>query len=340
MAHVHGVVDGIDFTLKMMDQKVATPSTVQSRPLYGLADVIAVQRFLADTYARTGTSRTWEVRRWEGRFWHDDPTTLEASLAEPSPDIRIWETSDGGIVGVAHPEDGGDVHLQVDPDHADIEPEMLEWAESNLRMSIGGGETRLTTFVLSGDLHRSRLLEARSYTRQPWELVQRWRSLATPPPKLPSPEGYEIRSAQPGDARDAQALAELINASFGHSFDAEVLLHFERSPSFVPDLVMVAEAPDGAFAAHAGIVIDRRNALAIVEPVCTHPDHRRRGLASACMAEGLRRAAALGATRATVSTGSDNPSNLVYGNLGFTEIERIEVWSRTWPSDASISDTG
>ncbi|HSJ72399.1 MAG TPA: GNAT family N-acetyltransferase [Acidimicrobiia bacterium] len=316
----------------MMDHPVATPSTVQSRPLHGLADVMAVQRFLADIYARTGTSRAWEVRRWEGRFWHDDPVTLEAQLAEPMQDIRIWETPDGDIVGVAHPEDGGDVHLQVDPDHADIESEMLEWAEPNLRMQIGGGATRLTTFVVSGDFHRIQLLEARGYTREAWESVQRWRSLDTPPPELPDAEGYAIRSARAGDPDDAQRLADLINAAFGHSFDASVLLHFERAPSFVPDLVMIAEAPDGTFAAHAGIVIDRRNALAIVEPVCTHPDHRRRGLASACMAEGLRRAWALGATRATVSTGSDNPSNLVYGRLGFTEIERIEAWSRTWPA--------
>ncbi len=322
----------------MTEHTVATRSTVESRPLHGLGDVMAVQRFLADTYARTGTSRTWEVRRWEGQFWHDDPATLEAKLAEPMKDVRIWETTDGRIIGVAHPEDGGDVHLQVDPDHADIESEMLEWAESNLRMSIGGGATRLTTFVLAGDGARIRLLEARGYTRQPWELVQRWRSLTTPPPDLPWVDGYLIRSARAGDAGEAQRLADLINTAFGHSFDAEVLLHFERSPSFVADLVMIAEAPDGTFAAHVGIVIDRRNDLAIVEPVCTHPDHRRRGLASACMAEGLRRAAALGATRATVSTGSDNPSNLVYGNLGFNEVERIEAWSRTWPAEPVTED--
>jgi GNAT superfamily N-acetyltransferase len=301
---------------------------------------MAVHRFLADTFARTGTSRTWEVRRWEGRFWHDDPETLEAELAEPKQDVRIWETADGEIVGVAHPEDGGDVHLQVDPDHADIESEMLEWAESNLRMSIGGGTTRLTTFALSDDRDRGRLLEARGYTRQPWELVQRWRSLATPPPDLPCADGYVIRSARAGDADEARRLADVINAAFGHSFGPEVLLHFERAPSFVPDLVMIAEAPDSTFAAHAGIVIDRRNDLAIVEPVCTHPDHRRRGLASACMAEGLRRATALGAKRATVSTGSDNPSNLVYERLGFTEIERIEAWSRTWPAEPTTEDTG
>lgn len=316
----------------MMDSTVATPSTVESRPLRGLDDVMAVQRFLADTYALTGTSRNWEVRRWEGRFWHDDPATLEAMLAEPMPDVRIWETPGGEIVGVAHPEDGGDVHLQVDPNHAGIESGMLEWAESNLRMSIGGGATRLTTFALAGDRDRSRLLEARGYTRQPWEVVQRWCSLAAPPPEMPCADGYAIRSSRAGDAADAQRLADVINAAFGHSFSPEVLLHFEHAPSFVPELVMIAEAPDGTFAAHAGIVIDKRNDLAIVEPVCTHPDHRRRGLASACMAEGLRRAAALGATRATVSTGSDNPSNLVYGRLGFTEIERIEAWSRTWPT--------
>ncbi len=93
---------------------------------------------------------------------------------------------------------------------------------------------------------------------------------------------------------------------------------------------MIAVAPDGTVASHTGVTIDASTSLAIVEPVCTHPDHRRLGLATACMATGLIAAAERGATRATVGTGHDNASNHVYLELGFDEVEVVEAWSKTW----------
>ena len=43
-----------------------------------------------------------------------------------------------------------------------------------------------------------------------------------------------------------------------------------------------------------GVTYDEANRRGIFEPVVTHPDHRRRGLARALMLEGMRRARALG----------------------------------------------
>jgi hypothetical protein len=49
----------------------------------------------------------------------------------------------------------------------------------------------------------------------------------------------------------------------------------------------VAEASDGSFAAHVGLTLDEVNGHGIVEPVCTGPDHQRRGLARALILDGL-----------------------------------------------------
>jgi GNAT superfamily N-acetyltransferase len=305
-------------------------ATITSRPLDGHDDVMAVHRFLADVRARTGTSRTWEVRRWEGRFWHDDPLALATEMSLPRRDIRLWTTPHGDIVAVAHPEGRGEVHLQVAPGHEDLEDEMLAWAEGAL--AIGGDNTtlRLIAFALDDDEDRIDLLRTRGYEPLGWGEVHLRRSLDTPI-RMPSHRsGYDLRSIGAGDITDARHLADLINASFGHSFGPEALLNFEASPSFDASLQIVEVAGDGSFAAHAGVVIDRWNQLAIVEPVCTHPDHRRRGLATACMAEGLRRARERGAVRATVSTGWDNPSREVYASLGFDHVETIEAWAKTW----------
>ena len=307
-------------------------SELASRRLDGLDDVMAVHRFLADLYASTGTGRAWEVRRWEGQFWHDDPEALSARLSAPIDDIRIWE-SGAAIVGVAHPEGSGDVHLESHPGQLRLDAEMLAWAERHLgREEIDGSRT-LLTFSLSDDRDRIDLLDRRGYRREPWHVVQRWCSLETAPKEPDVATGYTLRSLRPGNVEDAGGTVDLINAAFGHSFGPEALLNFERSPSYRADLQIIAVDRDGAVAAHAGVTLDERNDLAIVEPVCTHPDHRRRGLAQACMAEGLRRARELGAVRATVGTGHDNPSNVVYQRLGFDLVEIVQAWKRTWPPD-------
>ena len=305
---------------------------ITSRPFDGLDDVLAVREFLAANYGNPATSRTWEIRRWEGRFWHDDPEVMRQELASRRDDIRLWEC-EGEIVAVAHPEGTGDVHLQTQPSTVFLEAEMLAWAEGTLAVERNGARA-LLAFCFEDDEDRRRLLRGRGYQQEDWWLVQRWCSLEGTVPGADVADGYHLRSLRPGDRDDAQGLADVINAAFGHSFGPEALLNFEHSPSYRDELQIVAVDDEGTIAAHAGVTLDERNSLAIVEPVCTHPDHRRHGLASACMAEGVRRAQQLGATMATVDTGHDNPSNAVYEGLGFTSVRIVEPWRRTWPSDS------
>jgi GNAT superfamily N-acetyltransferase len=52
--------------------------------------------------------------------------------------------------------------------------------------------------------------------------------------------------------------------------------------------------------------------------VGTHPNHQKRGLGKAAMNEGLRRAQALGATLATVSSYATG-AHALYESMGFTE---------------------
>jgi ribosomal protein S18 acetylase RimI-like enzyme len=79
-----------------------------------------------------------------------------------------------------------------------------------------------------------------------------------------------------------------------------------------------------------GIPYDQVNRRAIFEPVCTHPDHRRRGLALALMHEGLHRLRAMGAREVTVDTGSMEAANRLYDSVGFTERYKGYYWRRTF----------
>jgi predicted N-acetyltransferase YhbS len=93
------------------------------------------------------------------------------------------------------------------------------------------------------------------------------------------------------------------------------------TPNARRDLKIAVEAPDGSFVAFCGMFYEPTHCYALVEPVATDPDYRRRGLGKAAVLEGIRRCGALGATVAYV--GSDQAFYLA---LGFNITYTTECW--------------
>ncbi|MRS06001.1 GNAT family N-acetyltransferase, partial [bacterium] len=103
----------------------------------------------------------------------------------------------------------------------------------------------------------------------------------------------------------------------------------QRSPLYRSDLDLVAVAPNGEYAAFVTVWYDEGTQTATLDPVGTHPDHQRRSLAKALIAEGLRRAKSLGATLGTVGSFSEKAGAL-YASMGFTAYELCEPWIKKW----------
>lgn len=296
------------------------------------ADWWRVRDLLVRVQGRSSGGWGWEVRRWDGLRFHRAQPVLPDGIARR---IGLWEDGSGRLVGVVHPEDEGaaEAYLELDPDERDLEPAMLDWAEAHLARVIDGSRS-LDLVVLDGDAQRRTLLESRGYRmleHGTWHRRLVLEGMAAPAVSLPAPYVLGTTAAATA-ARDAERMASLLNAAFGRTIHtpAEYTTFMARSPSFRHDLNLVALAADGSFAAHAGVTLDDVNLHGIFEPVCTHPDHLRHGLARSLMLEGLRRLRDLGAISASVETGDMEPANALYAGIGFTETHRAHAWRREW----------
>ena len=98
-------------------------------------------------------------------------------------------------------------------------------------------------------------------------------------------------------------------------------------PHLNRELNITVVAPDGEYAGYCGIWYDPATDYALVEPVCTDPVHRRRGVGRAAVLEAARRCGQLGAKVAYV--GSDQQ---FYYSIGFVP-HSSGTW---WESPRSI----
>jgi mycothiol synthase len=299
-----------------------------ARPFHD-EDFWKVRKLLIETYPITPPDFNWDIRRWDGwRFYTADP----AWNPRWEEQVHLWETGDSQLVGAVNPDGDGQVALQLHPDYRCIEADMIAWAEAHLTRSTEDSR-QLELFVYEYDATRRRLLEQRGYEKTPHGgVIRRLRFGSRPLPQPVIAEGYTLRTTRPGDEGDFQRVADLLNAAFNRTFhNAGEYRTFTRlSPSFRHDLDLVAEAPDGSLAALVGMMYDETNHYGLFEPVCTHPDHRGKGLARALMFEGMRRVKALGATDVYVGTGDMLPANALYESVGFTEAYRGYTWRKVF----------
>ena len=287
-----------------------------------------VRALLVRTNGQQPQGWNWDIRHWDGNRFHSERT-------EPPTPVGLWFES-GELVGAAHGEGGGDVFLELDVAWRGLEQEMLAWAQSCLADRRPDGGRTLRTLVWDYDRRRGRNLDAAGFSRQQagwWMRTIDLRTFAHATVELERP--YRLATtSEAHSAADAASMAALLNASFGRTIHtaSEYIGFMTNSPSFRHDLNLVALAADGTFAAHVGVTFDATNCLGIFEPVCTHPDHRRHGLARSLMLEGLRRLAGLGAQQACVETGDAGPANALYRGLTVAAEYRGHWWQKDWPA--------
>lgn len=303
-------------------------STVTVRPLRGDEDFGPMRQLLIDTVRITPVGFNWDIRRLDGqRFYNADPQA-NPLLKRP---VGLWENEASELVAYVLAESAGDAHLQVHPDYRYLEDELVAWAEDHLGREDEDGGRTLEIYTYEYDALRQQTLAARGYEKMEYGgMIRHLRLGCGPRPTVQLAQGYTLRTTNPDDLADCGRIADLLNAAFGRTFhNAQEFQNFaRRAPCYCNDLDLVAVASDGSFAAYVGIPYDEQNRWGIFEPVCTHPDHQRKGLGRALMNEGLLRLWRRGAVNASVDTGDMIAANAFYTAMGFTEAYKGYSWRK------------
>lgn len=306
-----------------------TPSL---RPYADETDYWRVRQLLREVFLLNRRREfSWSLLRWDYWRWHIQENIFRFNLAEA---VFLWEHADQ-LAAVLNADNPGEAFLQIHPALVteDLQAEMLDVAEGRLAATQPDGKRTLHVWADSKDAGRQALLARRGYIRGDWPEYQRRRPMSLPVPATPVPAGYEVRAL--GDEAELPARSWASWKAFHPDEPDEKYEGWEwypnvqRVPLYRRDLDIVAVAPGGEIAAFCTAWFDDVTRTVVFEPVGTHPDHQKRGLGKAVMAEGLRRALRLGATLATV--GSYSPAaHALYSAMGFTEYDLSEPWSRSW----------
>jgi ribosomal protein S18 acetylase RimI-like enzyme len=154
-------------------------------------------------------------------------------------------------------------------------------------------------------------------------------------PERVLPAGYRIRPLAGLD--EVPARVQVHRAAFPPSrLNVSKYERLLSLPHYRFEDDLVVEAPDGSLAAFAMAWWDSDSRVGEFEPVGTHPDHQRRGIARALLGCGLDRYAERGARVVQVYSDAANPaSEALYEAIGFRRRAHHRRYER--PSDPAAA---
>jgi ribosomal protein S18 acetylase RimI-like enzyme len=242
---------------------------------------------------------TWGLFQHEGR--------------EPEWTFRLWR-DDGRVVAWSWLKgDRGVLEHDVHPEHEELLDEIL--AEPDAR-SAGAFED---------DVKLRAVLARHGFTRPERGFHFYARDLPDAPDELPLPDGFRLRTVDPGDLaervavhRDVWAPSRVTEPSY-----ANVMAGWPYRAS----LDCVVEAPDGRFAAYVLAWPDDQNGVGLFEPVGARAEFRRRGLGAAVCTFALQRLHEEGMRQAIVLCETDAACSL-YESVGFGRHATQVLYSR------------
>jgi ribosomal protein S18 acetylase RimI-like enzyme len=247
---------------------------------------------------------------------------------------RVVDEGNGALAGavmVASSESPNGPLAQIDV-FATSEAIFQELTRWGLALSRASGAVAAMAWVCRGD--GEPLRELGLAPARPWWRMDRSLETTLPEPRVVA--GYQLID---GNTVTLGSWTDLHNRSFADHWRFSFRSEEELIIGTTPELCLMAVATDREPAAIALCGLETLDAdlrpqpVGLVRVVGTVPEHRRRGLATWLVAEGLSRLRDAGARCASLYVDGWNHTRAfdVYRKLGFEVAFEAEVWEATFP---------
>jgi ribosomal protein S18 acetylase RimI-like enzyme len=274
--------------------------------------------------ARDSVPQENDLRRLLARFdWEARSRVIDEDRHLAGAVLVSSRASSRGTVARIDPASAG-------ANAAETMHEIVRWG---LHLSRASGAAMVQVWV--GPCHKQVLRRLGLKMARPWWRMDR--SLTADLPLSTAVAGYHL---QDGLTLPAGIWAEMHNRTFADHWSFTAQSEAELMTAKAPELCLMAvSASTGEPAALTLCQVesyteDRRpQPVGMVSSVGTLPEHRRRGLATWMVAEGLQRLHAAGARAASLYVDGRSRTRAfdAYRKLGFALAFEAEVWEATFP---------
>lgn len=268
---------------------------------------------------------------------YPSPVDLREALAtsKVQDNTRLWFDANDRLMGFAFVDLYDNLRFEFVPPALSpaIELDVVGWGLACIQRARQerGEALTLDASCREDDAQRIALLERHGFVMQAVRSLHLVRRLdeAIAAPQWPA--GFHLRHVT--GEQEVEALVALHRAAFGtQAMTVEERLAMMRVPEYDAELDLLAIAPDGRLAAYCLCSISQEeNARSgrnegYTDPIATHPDFQRRGLARALLLTGLQALKQRGIHTAVLGTSSENVAMQRTAQAAGFRVQSTTLW--------------
>lgn len=289
---------------------------ITTRQFRVLADCEKIYRFMLDIYERDWRNSVpapfFEYAFSSFAYWMDITYSYKN---------RIWEHNGNIVAFCFYQNPVTDIYFSLRPGYEELASEMIAYADAD--MQIKGQKIQL--ILLGGQDALQKAAGQFGYCQQyeRWDMQFDFGDVLD----YPLPEGFHFVKPEAYDIDKVGKCCwkgfdhEQSEGAWDHQYEQSNYL-IETAPHATSELAVAIADEREEYACYAGMWWTPENKLAYLEPLCTIPEYRHRGLASAALSELYRKMKPLGATH---MTGGDNA---FYKKIGYKPAVKWTYWQK------------
>ncbi|MFW9813993.1 MAG: GNAT family N-acetyltransferase [Candidatus Thorarchaeota archaeon] len=299
--------------------------TVKMRDYHWDDDFDNVRKFLGNMFFIQRSYTNWLPTSLENVKFGPGGTEY---LEEEDEHLKIWECY-GLIVALSVTKPAGDCHLSIHPDVVTSARKIVLWMQEQIRSFKEHESLKMRLVVDDADEELRSILTDLGFKEDEIEGDNQIWQVGSPIPDYSLPDGYTIRNAVIKE--DYEKYRRVQKAVFPHikSMSNKLLDTYSEASFYKEELDIVAVAPDGEFAAFCTARIDPVSRITELEPVGTHPDHRKLGLGKAVILEAFKRLQKFRPTAVVIlGAAPTEGARGLYRSVGFERESTAHYWAK------------